>query len=197
MARTRKITDEQILKAAQAVFLEKGFGASTLEIAEQAGVSEGSIFKRFSTKEKLFFTAMGLSDISSWLSFLETVVGQGDLKENLKTIGLRAMEFSQEHLPKMMMLMSKGVPAPTMLRSASAPPIRNLKALTRFFEKEIALGRMQTNSPQVIAQMFAGSVMNYVFLSQMAPVLLPEPQEYIDSVVEILWKSIQPNPHSD
>ncbi|MEO1401673.1 MAG: TetR/AcrR family transcriptional regulator [Cyanobacteria bacterium J06635_1] len=192
MARTRKITDEQILKAAQAVFLEKGFGASTLEIAEKAGISEGSIFKRFSTKENLFFTAMGLSDISSWLSYLETVVGQGDLKENLRTVGMKAMKVSQEHLPKMMMVMSQGLPVPTVMRSAAAPPVRNLKALTQFFEKEIALGRMQTKSPRAVAQMFAGSLMSYVFLSHMSPELLPEPQEYIDSVVEILWKSIQP-----
>ncbi|MEL6856690.1 MAG: TetR family transcriptional regulator, partial [Cyanobacteria bacterium J06607_13] len=42
MARPRKITIEQILEAAQAVFLEKGFGASTQEIASAAGISEGS-----------------------------------------------------------------------------------------------------------------------------------------------------------
>ncbi|MEM8808101.1 MAG: TetR/AcrR family transcriptional regulator [Cyanobacteria bacterium P01_D01_bin.44] len=192
MARTRKITDEQILEAAQAVFLEKGFSASTLEIAERAGISEGSIFKRFSTKENLFFAAMGLSDRSSLLSFLETVSGQGDLKQNLKDIGLKALEFSREHFPKMMMVMSKGLPIPAMMQSGTAQPTRNLKALTQFFEKEVALGRIQTENPQVIAQMFAGSVMNYVILSQMSPALLPEPQEYIDTVVEILWKSVRP-----
>ncbi|MEO3704046.1 helix-turn-helix domain-containing protein [Trichormus azollae] len=30
------------------------FGASTLEIAQKAGISEASIFKPFSTKEELF-----------------------------------------------------------------------------------------------------------------------------------------------
>lgn len=54
MARSRSITDEQILEAARAVFLEDGFSASTLEIARRAGISEASIFKRFSTKENLF-----------------------------------------------------------------------------------------------------------------------------------------------
>ena len=191
MARTRKITDKQILKAAQAVFLEKGFGASTLEIAERAGISEGSIFKRFATKEKLFLAAMGLSDLPPWLSSLETIVGQGDLKENLKAIGLKVIGFFQENLPKMMMVMSKGLPMPTIMRSNTAPPIRNLKALTQFFEQEMALGRMQASNPQIVAQIFMGSLMSYVFLNRMsAP--LPEAQEYVDLMVEMFWKSIKP-----
>ena len=192
MARTRKITDEQILKAAQAVFLEKGFGASTLEIAERAGVSEGSIFKRFSTKEKLFLAAMGLSNLPPWLPFLDTIVGQGELKENLKIIGLKVIGFFQENLPKMMMLRSKGLLLPAMMQSSSAPPIRNLKAMTKFFEQELAFGRIQASNPQTVAMIFLGSLMNYVLLKQIsAP--LPEAEDYVESMVETFWKSIQPN----
>ena len=191
MARTRKITDEQILQAAQAVFLEKGFGASTLEIAERAGISEGSIFKRFATKKNLFVAAMGTPNTPPWLPLLETVVGQGDLKENLKTIGLKVIEFFQDNLPKVMMAMSKGGPPPTMMRSNLALPIQNLKALTQFFEQEIALGRMQASHPQTVALIFMGSLRTYVFLNQLsAP--LPAAQDYVDSMVDTFWKSIQP-----
>ena len=55
MARTRTISDEQILDAAQAVFLEQGPQATTSAIADRAGISEGTIFKRFPTKQALFF----------------------------------------------------------------------------------------------------------------------------------------------
>jgi hypothetical protein len=41
MARPVTISDEQILDAARAVFTEKGPRATTAEIAERAGVSEG------------------------------------------------------------------------------------------------------------------------------------------------------------
>ena len=115
MARPRKITVEQILKAAQAVFLEKGFGASTNEIATRAGISEGSIFKRFSTKEDLFLAAMGMSKVSNLTQSISAMAGQGDLKANLKQIETEMIDFFQEMLPKMMMVRSKGLPIPAMI----------------------------------------------------------------------------------
>lgn len=192
MARPRKITVEQILKAAQAVFLEKGFGASTNEIATRAGISEGSIFKRFSTKEDLFLAAMGMSKVSNLTQSISAMAGQGDLKANLKQIETEMIDFFQEMLPKMMMVRSKGLPIPAMIVGpGKAPPVRLLKKLTAFFEEEMSLGRVRQDNPQTIAMLFMGSVTEYLFLSQIAATL-PEREEYIDSAVEILWRSIRP-----
>ncbi len=62
MARPPKITNDEILAAARQVFLEEGMGASTLKIAEKAGIAEASIFKRFATKQALFLAAIGISE---------------------------------------------------------------------------------------------------------------------------------------
>jgi AcrR family transcriptional regulator len=191
MARTRKISDEQILEAAEAAFLKAGFSASTSDIAKAAGISEGSIFKRFATKENLFLKALGLPDPTPWLPFLKSTVGQGDLKQNLKILALQMIDFFQENLPKIMMVMAKGIPLPPMIRSKFAPPVYNLKVLTQFFEQEISLGRMQTDNPQAAALMFIGSLMNYAFIKQMDN-SLPEPKDYVESMVDFFWKSIQP-----
>ena len=59
MARPTSIKDETIVAAAREVFLERGIQATTAEVAERAGVSEGSVFKRFKTKSELFRAAMG------------------------------------------------------------------------------------------------------------------------------------------
>ncbi|MEO0827576.1 MAG: TetR/AcrR family transcriptional regulator, partial [Cyanobacteria bacterium J06642_9] len=69
--------------------------------------------------------------------------------------------------------------------------VRNLKALTQFFSQEVALGRMQTDNPRTLAMMFMGSMMQYIFLKQMSA-KLPEQEEYVNSMVEILWQSIRP-----
>src|ERR1019366_9961665 len=58
MARTKSISDEELLRIARDVFVEAGFAVSTKSIARRAGVSEGVLFQRFSTKEDLFFAAM-------------------------------------------------------------------------------------------------------------------------------------------
>jgi AcrR family transcriptional regulator len=58
MARPRSISDERLLDAARAVFIEQGAEASTRRVAEVAGVSEAVLFQRFRTKQDLFFAAM-------------------------------------------------------------------------------------------------------------------------------------------
>lgn len=50
---------QQILEGARTVFLESGYeGASTGQIAKQAGVSKGTLYNYFPDKEKLFMAVM-------------------------------------------------------------------------------------------------------------------------------------------
>ena len=58
MARKRTIRDEDLLAAARACFIERGFVAPSKEIARRAGVSEGLLFQRYGSKAELFFAAM-------------------------------------------------------------------------------------------------------------------------------------------
>src|SRR3990172_4762081 len=58
MGRNKQVSDEDVLKAAQDVFVERGFGASTREIARRAGISEAVLYQRHRTKLDLFFAAM-------------------------------------------------------------------------------------------------------------------------------------------
>jgi AcrR family transcriptional regulator len=58
----RKKTDKQarILEAAIEIFSEKGFAAaSTSEIAQKAGVAEGTIFRHYKTKKDLLLSIAG------------------------------------------------------------------------------------------------------------------------------------------
>lgn len=57
--RVRRGAAPGLLKeAAREVFAERGYGATTREIAARAGVSHELIFRYFETKEKLFFDAV-------------------------------------------------------------------------------------------------------------------------------------------
>ncbi len=58
MGRPTILSDEKILSAARRVFLERGIRATTAEVAREAGVAEGSLFKRWKTKHALFFAAL-------------------------------------------------------------------------------------------------------------------------------------------
>ncbi|BAZ25411.1 TetR family transcriptional regulator [Kalymmatonema gypsitolerans NIES-4073] len=195
MARIPKITNEQILEAAREVFLEKGFSGSTLEIAARSGVSEASIFKRFSTKEELFFTAMGIPETLVWVNELETLVGKGNLKENLIQICLRILEFHREVMPRVMMLQSRGkIPTPEIPKPKL---IQHVNALTAFLEREMKQGRLRPCDPKTLAHLLLGSLMNYV-LSEHIGIQVSMPtteQEFVQCLVEILWQGIAPVKH--
>ena len=162
LARRPHISREQILKAARSVFLENGLGASTASIAQRAGISEGSIFKRFATKEALFCESMA-SSIEE-LSF-EHRVGRGELSDELEAIATELIAFYRDLLPKMTMLWAHGGTSPIEVfrRSGEPPPLRLLTKLSRYFEEEVQLGRLSASDPKVLARMFSASMHSFVF----------------------------------
>jgi AcrR family transcriptional regulator len=205
MGRPPIITNEQLLEAAREIFLAEGFGASTVKIARRAGVSEGTLFKRFSTKEKLFFAAMGISEKPAWREELDNLVGKGDLKENLIALAFQIIESFRETVPRMMMVLSKGNPPPSMMTLGHPPicpgmeepaPVRDLKAMTAFFEGELKLGRLRLCKPESIARIYFGSLMNYIFMDMTGPLPfdIPNipPSTFVHDLVEILWQGIEP-----
>jgi TetR/AcrR family transcriptional regulator, fatty acid metabolism regulator protein len=55
----KELKRQTILDAAVRLFAQKGFhGVSTAELAESAGVAEGTIFRYFSSKDKLLISAL-------------------------------------------------------------------------------------------------------------------------------------------
>jgi TetR/AcrR family fatty acid metabolism transcriptional regulator len=58
--RKSEIRKEQILRAAERVFAQKGFQEATIsEVAKEASVSDATIYEYFSTKEELLFSIPG------------------------------------------------------------------------------------------------------------------------------------------
>jgi AcrR family transcriptional regulator len=196
MARPPHITDEQILTAARAVFLEKGIQATTAQVARRAGVAEGSIFKRFKTKSELFAAAMHVEE-PDWFPFLEKRVGKGDPKQNLVELGIGIIEFFRRLMPLVMMSWSNPSPSgiPALLSVPNPPPIRALKRLAAFFEAEMRMKRMRRHDPEIVARAFLGGMQNYVFLELImkAQDELPLPQEmHVRGIVNLLWNGLQP-----
>src|SRR4030095_4874175 len=58
MARRPTLTDDEILRRARSVFVERGYGARTRQIAAAVGLTWGAIALRFRDKRELFRRAM-------------------------------------------------------------------------------------------------------------------------------------------
>ncbi len=199
MARPPTISNEAILAAARQVFLEQGYGASTLDIAERAGISEASIFKRFGTKQGLFLAAMGVYDPPSWIQTLTPPTPTTDLKADLTAICQQILAFQQETLSRVMMVMAQGnLPNPPM----PPPSVRDSRVLAEYLEAAIALGLARPCDATTLAHLLVGAIMNYVIADQSAQRFpgspdLPAPiapDHFVASLIDALWTGIDPQP---
>lgn len=198
MARPAIIQDSAILDAAREVFLSRGFRATTAEVAARAGVSEGSIFKRFRSKAELFQAAMGsLDELPAFAAELPGKIGKGDPRENLFEIGRALAEHLRRVVPLHLMAWSNpgadGGPLPQCLSGAG--PIGTLKALAGYFDGEMRAGRFARHDAEVVARTFIGSVHNYVIFDLLfqAQDALPMPEEmYLRGLIELLFRGGDP-----
>lgn len=193
MSRPVTISNEQILEAARSVFLREGFSASSAAIARAAGVSEGSLFKRFGTKDDLFQTALRIPFLDL-ASELEPRVGIGDVRRNLEAAALRLIDFFGELMPTVMTLWRKHAPdMKSLWQGQSDPqPRRIVRELARYMDAEMQRGRIRPADPRVLARILVGSTHHYVFLEQVG---LQEPmarEAYAADLVETLWRGIAP-----
>jgi AcrR family transcriptional regulator len=198
MARPVSIKDETIIAAAREVFLERGIQATTAEVAERAGVSEGSVFKRFKSKLELFRAAMEdkIQD-PAWVRELGGRVGRGDVREGMVVLGMEMIAFFRDLMPLMMMSWSN--PGPNGLPAAFAGPdpvpVRAIRQLMGYFEAEMRAGRLRRQDPEVVARAFAGALANFVLfdLVHRANGALPAGAEpFIRGLVSVLWTGIEP-----
>lgn len=199
MARPVQISDDSIIAAARELFLEKGVNATTAEVAARAGVSEGSIFKRFPTKADLFRASVApeVEEDVPWLSALPASAGTRTVQDNLVQYGSLMMEYARGFVPLAMMSWSNpGVRGlPDLLAGENTPPLRMLRAFEEYFRLELSLGRIRQVSPEIAARSFIGGCFHYVFTEVLLRAQgwsqLPL-EQFIRAHAEVVWKGLDP-----
>lgn len=197
MARPTSISTEHIVDVARRLFLDGGYGVSTSAIASAAGISEGTIFKRFPTKESLFMAAMGLPN-PAFLAELPGRVGTGDIRGRLLEVAREMHAFYAQLMPRMMMMMSKGASTPMAQFDGMdvPPPVRILLALRAYFEAEHAAGRLCCDRPELAARLFTGGIVHFVVLRLYLPKpgehLITDEESYLSQMVDTLLEGLGP-----
>ena len=194
MARTATITSDQILEAARAVFLEQGVNATTVDVANRAGISSASIFKHFPTKDALFLAAMSETSTRIWNAELEAAVGHGDTKADLLLIANRIAMYTADLLPRMMMLRSSGQQHPF----PAAPRVEDdFVALTSYLGREMALGRIARGDPTVPALALLHANAGYA-MSVAVQAARPsfDTSGFLEDFVLMLWQGLEPRDKS-
>ena len=188
MSRPVAIQDAVILEAARQVFLAQGYGAGTALIARKAGVSVGSLFKHFKTKDDLFRAAMDVSGYAqAWETRLMSAAGTGDVRCTLEAAGHDLLTRLQTMIPRVVMVNASGVTIPGC-RSARhpPPPIRLIAILARYLQAETRHGRLRVKAPASLAHVFVGALSHYVFCDCFFRYRSAPPRAYVRSLVGAL-----------
>jgi AcrR family transcriptional regulator len=90
-------TRQRILEAALKLFSAKGYlGATTRDLAQEAGIAEITLFRHFSTKEKLFEETLATYSFLPKLRELMPEVEKMSYEEALTTIARKFLELLYE-----------------------------------------------------------------------------------------------------
>lgn len=195
--RPPKIDSEHLLNVARQVFLEQGIRATTQEVAQRAGVSEGTLFHRFKSKEGLFRQAMQVpeDDLPEMLIGAVDSIRGLPAEEGLLRLAQALLDIGRIAVPLMMMSWSN--PA------CSGPPERQvprfrafIKGLAGFFEVEMAAGRMRQADGEIVARAFLGAIHHYCMTRLMSPDpswVVPESM-YVRGLVDLILRGTLPRP---
>jgi AcrR family transcriptional regulator len=193
MARPCSISRDAILDAARKVFLRHGFKASSAQVARAAGISEGSLFKHFKTKNALFLAAMD-TEIrgATWQDTLQHAAGRGNARGTLESVGRQMLSDFRILLPRIMMIRSSGIVLTGPHQDHTAPiphPAAKLHALTAYFRAEIREGHLEMANPTIQAHVFFSAFANYAFQECVFGFRAAAPSVYVRTVVDMILRA--------
>ena len=105
MGRTKRISDDELLRVARTVFAAEGFGASTRAIARQAGISEAILYQRYRTKLDLFYAAMIPAPFDA-VRLLERHPPDRPVGPTFAAIALEVLGYFREVMPALTQLVT-------------------------------------------------------------------------------------------
>lgn len=195
MGRPRLISNDRLIETARTLFLERGAAMPTSVIAEELGISEATIYKRFGTKARLFSAAMGLPDCDfakAWPSW----AGRDTPAENLAAMGRALIVHFRELLPRIMMICSNPAAEPwrALHQGETPPPVLLMRAIEGYVNAEVALGRVAPCDAETAGRMLLSAVHNFTFFEAvgLSSMVDRDADAMIDSITDTLWKGLQP-----
>ncbi|MNW31429.1 Fatty acid metabolism regulator protein [compost metagenome] len=173
-----KMTEKQlkIIQAAVEIFAEKGFaGSSTSEIAQRAGVAEGTIFRHYKTKKDLLLSIVApmvskLIGPFVWNEFKDVLdKDYSSLEEFLYDMAINRIKFTRKHL-KIIKILLQEIPFQPDLKDAFKRQVgmkiyQRLSEIIEYFKSRGEVIDMPTQSVvRFIASSFIGLLASHFIL---------------------------------
>jgi len=191
MARTRSISDEQILSAARDLFRAHGHDVSTRQVAERAGVSEGVLYQRFANKNELFFAAMAPATPD-----LEDVLGPGlpseEPRKYLKGVPVRMADYFPEMLPLALRLITHPSFDRNVLGNAQTAATKLQEALLERLLGLERLRQIRKSTATPTAQLLVRLATDWGLARAMSGRNSPRRAAELEAIVDLVWQGAAP-----
>lgn len=191
----------EILEAATKIFSEKGFENSrTSDIAKEANIAEGTIFRYYKTKKDLlmglfipmiikFFRPMMLSSV-------EKIFNNEDMsiEEVIKAIFIDRLQLIRKNMPLVKTLVIEAAYKPEILealRETLLPKV--VEVIDGFMIKNIEKGVFKDMDPRIMTRSFMSMLAGYIVFTVNFPNMFPveNDEEEVEKMTRILLDGIR------
>ncbi|PKM82688.1 MAG: hypothetical protein CVU89_04090 [Firmicutes bacterium HGW-Firmicutes-14] len=155
--------EQQIKDAAIRVFSKKGFnGATTKEIAREAGVAEGTIFRYFRTKKDILLSLAGPYIVESLKTTLINAAGKSD-EAVLTSIIKNRLELIKENIDLARLLFTEAQFHPELRENFTENVVmRAAGVLEKYIDERISSGDFKAVDPRIASRALIGMVGAFV-----------------------------------
>ncbi len=182
----------QILRAARAVFIEKGFLAARVEdVAKRASLSKGAVYFYFSSKRELFM-ALVQEEHEQTYSFLD------DAEEDGRPAAVKLLDLGQKYLdyfaglkspPRFFLMMcEQGIRDDEIREECQAVHERFVDASARILAQGMAEGSFREADPHAVAQLLKALIDGMA--GQSAIGIRPNKERLSSNGIELILRGI-------
>jgi AcrR family transcriptional regulator len=179
----------QILNGAREVFLAMGFDAASMgEIARRAGVSKGTLYVYFTSKEQLFEAVTHEERAAQFECLFRFDTTDHDVGAALTRLGRGLCKFlcRPGGLSALRTVISISERMPEIGRQFyETGPLQGIVTLRRYLENEVAAGTLAIDDCEVAAAQFLDSCLSTTFKPLLFNAADPPTDERINHVVGI------------
>lgn len=167
---------QEILKAARMVFIEKGYkGATTIEIAKRADISEVTLFRYFSSKQDIFMQSVEPILTETLKEVISTTNGMSGV-EQVKEILKDRIKLVSENSELIKLVLMEGD------LENDLPAFNIVEKITELLKSIIDKLKVSEEKKNLFLRMFMGITLSFLFM--------PEEKEHkIDEFIEKMAKT--------
>ncbi len=190
---------EAIVEAAERLFLQRGFGAVSMDdLAEAAGVARRTLYNQFASKEEIFHAM--LSRVSGQLEHglppgIET---QGDVEEVLRLVARAILDLHKnpEYLGFLRMVAADARQFPWIAEAFATVMDPQRERFVRYLAHLTAMGVLECRNPLLAAHQLSGALNEFsLWPWMMGRESIPvSEEELIEETIQMFLQHYRPRP---